>query len=78
MGMPSMPELLVILAIIVLLFGAKKIPDLAKGLGKGIKDFKKAVNEDEEETRQSVKEISEKQETSAQVGSETVKESEKA
>ena len=48
MGMPSMPELLIVLAIVVLLFGAKKIPDLAKGLGKGIKDFKKAVKEDEE------------------------------
>ena len=47
MGMPSMPELLVILAIVVLLFGAKKIPDLAKGVGKGIKDFKKAVKDDE-------------------------------
>ncbi len=49
MGMPSMPELLVILAIVVLLFGAKKIPDLAKGMGKGIKDFKKAIKEDDEE-----------------------------
>ncbi len=47
MGMPSMPELLVVLAIVVLLFGAKKIPDLAKGLGTGIKDFKKAIKEDE-------------------------------
>jgi sec-independent protein translocase protein TatA len=47
MGMPSMPELLVILAIVVLLFGAKKIPDLAKGVGKGIKDFKKAIKDDE-------------------------------
>ncbi len=47
MGMPSMPELLIILAIVVLLFGAKKIPDLAKGLGTGIKDFKKAIKEDE-------------------------------
>ena len=46
--MPSMPELLIILAIVVLLFGAKKIPDLAKGVGKGIKDFKKAVKDDEE------------------------------
>ncbi len=43
-------ELLIILAIVVILFGSKKIPDLAKGLGKGIKDFKKAVREDEEET----------------------------
>ena len=49
MGMPSMPELLIVLAIVVLLFGAKKIPDLAKGMGKGIKDFKKAIKEDEEE-----------------------------
>jgi len=52
MGMPSMPELLVILAIVVLLFGAKKIPDLAKGIGKGIKDFKKAVREDDDEVAQ--------------------------
>ena len=51
MGMPSMPELLIVLAIVVLLFGAKKIPDLAKGMGKGIKDFKQAIKEDEEEAR---------------------------
>jgi sec-independent protein translocase protein TatA len=49
MGMPSMPELLVILAIVVLLFGAKKIPELAKGMGSGIRNFKKAMKEDEEE-----------------------------
>jgi len=76
MGMPSMPELLVILAIIVLLFGAKKIPDLAKGLGKGIKDFKKAVNEeDEPESASAVKEIEKKEETAA-VGAESVRETE--
>lgn len=49
MAMPSVPELLIILAIVVLLFGAKKIPDLAKGLGSGIKNFKKAVKDDEED-----------------------------
>ena len=49
MGMPSMPELLVVLAIVVLLFGAKKIPDLAQGMGKGIKNFKKAMREEEAE-----------------------------
>jgi len=47
MGVPSMPELLIILTIVVLLFGAKKIPDLAAGIGKGIKNFKKAVKEDD-------------------------------
>jgi sec-independent protein translocase protein TatA len=52
MGMPSMPELLIILAIVVLLFGAKKIPDLAKGIGKGIKSFKKEMREDEVEVAQ--------------------------
>ena len=50
MGVPSMPELLIILAIVVLLFGAKKIPDLAKGIGKGIKSFKKEMRDDEEES----------------------------
>ena len=49
MGMPGTTELLLILGIVVLLFGAKKIPDLAKGLGKGIKNFKSEMKEDTEE-----------------------------
>ena len=48
MGMPSGTELLIIFGIIVLLFGAKKIPDLAKGLGKGIKNFKSEMKEADE------------------------------
>ncbi len=44
----SVQQLLIILAIIVLLFGAKKIPELAKGVGKGIKTFKKEMEEDGE------------------------------
>ena len=63
MGMPSMPELLIILAIVVLLFGAKKIPDLAKGVGKGIKDFKQAVKEDDENEK---KEIASKDESTTE------------
>jgi sec-independent protein translocase protein TatA len=62
MGMPSMPELLIVLAIVVLLFGAKKIPDLAKGMGKGIKDFKKAIKEDEEEPKEIAKNDTEESE----------------
>jgi sec-independent protein translocase protein TatA len=47
MGMPSGMELFIIIAAIVLLFGGKKIPELAKGLGQGIKNFKSAVKDDE-------------------------------
>lgn len=44
----SMTQVLVVLLIVILLFGAKKIPELMKGLGSGIKTFKKEMNEDEE------------------------------
>jgi sec-independent protein translocase protein TatA len=47
----GMPELLIILLVILVLFGAKKIPDLAQGLGKGIKEFKKAVKDVEEDIK---------------------------
>ena len=42
------PELLVILGVAVLLFGGKKIPEVAKGLGEGIRNFKTALKGDEE------------------------------
>ena len=61
MGMPGGWELILVVGIVVLLFGGKKIPELAKGLGKGIKDFKKAVKEDDEPT-QPAKEIANKNE----------------
>ena len=41
-------ELLVIIVVFVLLFGGKKIPDLAKGLGEGIRNFKNSVKNDDE------------------------------
>jgi sec-independent protein translocase protein TatA len=75
MGMPSMPELLIILAIVVLLFGAKKIPDLAKGIGRGIKDFKQAVKEDDE--KEEKKEIASKEETPSETKIEEKKPEEK-
>lgn len=44
-GLPGGPEMLLILFAILLLFGAKKIPELARGLGKGIREFKDASKE---------------------------------
>lgn len=44
---PSMQQLLVVLVIVLVLFGAKKIPELAKGLGKGIKNFKEEMKDNE-------------------------------
>ena len=43
------PELLVIVFVILLLFGGKKIPELMRGLGKGVNNFKTGLNEVEEE-----------------------------
>jgi len=40
-------ELVIILAIALLLFGGKKIPEMAKGLGEGIKNFKNAIKEEQ-------------------------------
>jgi len=79
MGMPSGWELLLVVGVIVLLFGGKKIPELAKGLGKGIKDFKQAVKEDEEAAAPA-KEIENKETVASSEKSESseAKESQKA
>ena len=42
---PGMPEILLVLAVILIFFGAKKLPELAKGMGQGIKEFKKATRD---------------------------------
>lgn len=44
----GMGELLIILVVVVLLFGAKKIPQLGEGMGKAIKGFKKGLNEEDD------------------------------
>jgi sec-independent protein translocase protein TatA len=49
-------EILLLLFVILLLFGAKKIPELARGLGKGIREFKDATKEIKTELEESVKE----------------------
>lgn len=45
------PEIIFIVLIVLLLFGGKKIPELMKGLGKGVKSFKQGMNEIEEEVK---------------------------
>ena len=56
MGKIGLPELLVILLIVLLLFGAGKIPQIAKSLGEGIKEFKKAMTGKDEEEKEEKKE----------------------
>jgi sec-independent protein translocase protein TatA len=50
MGNFGLTEILLILVVVVLLFGARKIPELMKGIGTGIKEFKKASKVDSEST----------------------------
>lgn len=45
----GMQELLIIFLVVLLLFGAKRIPDIASGLGRGIRDFKKALKDTKDE-----------------------------
>ncbi len=45
----GMPELIIILIIILIIFGAGKLPEIGSGIGKGIKNFKKATKESPEE-----------------------------
>lgn len=47
MGRIGVTEILIILAVVLLLFGGKKIPELMKGLGSGIKEFKNAAKDEQ-------------------------------
>ena len=55
-------EIVAIVLLVVLLFGGKKIPELMKGLGKGVKSFKEGMNEVEKEVKDAVKEDDSKKE----------------
>lgn len=50
-------EIMIIVLVILLLFGAKKIPELAQGLGKGMREFKKSLKDVEDEIKKPVDEI---------------------
>ena len=70
MGSFSMGHWLIVLAVIVLLFGAKKIPELAKGVGKGIKSFKKEMSDDEQNEQITKTENTAQTNTQANINSE--------
>ena len=57
--LPSGSEWVIIALLILLLFGGKKIPELMKGLGKGVKSFKDGVNEAKEEINKAKEDIEE-------------------
>ncbi|MCG8603066.1 MAG: twin-arginine translocase TatA/TatE family subunit [Verrucomicrobiales bacterium] len=52
LGALGMPEMIAIFLVVLLLFGAKKIPELARGVGKGMGEFKKAKDEFEREIKE--------------------------
>lgn len=49
---PGPFEIILVLVIVLLLFGGKKIPELMKGMGKGIRNFKEGLNTDDEEDKE--------------------------
>ena len=55
-------EIIAIVVVILLLFGGKKIPELMKGIGKGVKSFKQGMNEVEEEIKKPLEDLDKKEE----------------
>jgi sec-independent protein translocase protein TatA len=51
------PEIILIFLVVVIFFGAKKIPELAKGLGTGMREFRKAAREIQDDIEKEVKQI---------------------
>ena len=51
LGMIGAPQIILIIAVVLLLFGGRKIPELMRGLGSGIKEFKNATKEEEEKPK---------------------------
>lgn len=54
-------EIILIVAIILLLFGGRKIPELMRGLGKGVKSFKQGMNEVEDELKKPLEDLDKKE-----------------
>jgi len=61
----GMPELIIILIILLVIFGASRLPEIGSGLGKGIKNFKKSLTDTEKELKSATKESTEEKEDSS-------------
>jgi len=68
----GMGELLVILIVVLLLFGSKKIPEIAQGLGKGIREFKKSIKEVEDQITTPSNEIRDLKKSVKQAGEQII------
>lgn len=66
MGSIGGQELFLILLIILVFFGAKKLPELARGLGQGIREFRKAAKDVQDEVEKETKKIDDKNESKPQ------------
>jgi sec-independent protein translocase protein TatA len=66
MGPIGGQELFLILLIVLIFFGAKKLPELAKGLGQGIREFRKAAKDVQDEVEKETKKLDEKNDTKPQ------------
>jgi sec-independent protein translocase protein TatA len=64
-GSVGMPELIIGLVVILLLFGAKRVPELARGLGSGVREFKKGTQEGEVEDKKKEEEAKKEEQLEA-------------
>lgn len=62
------PEMMLIVLVIIMFFGSKKIPELARGLGKGMREFKNATSDIQREIKESTQEIKDSTDIKKQVG----------
>ncbi|MAC95957.1 MAG: twin-arginine translocase TatA/TatE family subunit [Flavobacteriales bacterium] len=69
-------EIFIVLLAVVLLFGSKKIPELARGFGKGIREFKNATGDIQEEIRKTSREITDRANPDKKTGGTTQQKSE--
>lgn len=60
MGQIGMPELIVILLVVIVLFGAKKLPEIGSALGKAIREFKKAGKDVQDDVKDTIKQDDER------------------